>query len=236
MNLNDALIGDVLTWTSEQTTATIVGGDMNTTVKACKYLACAECLALTVISPFQLASTVDKQGIPSKGWALDHVTVNAPLRDMWSESAVHQDILPADHYPVTFELALPIVEGPTLSLPVARKGARQVVDLPYPYVESPAFSQWQEAAEWWIVNACQAEPLQRACSFEKTKTHKAPKVDCTLSRLTSLRCTIACAQENGWNMKLARRYRRQIASIKMLSLPPLATPSSLLKICGQSGV
>ena len=107
-SLNDALIGDVLTWSSEQMTATIVGGDVNTTVKACKYLACAECLALTVISPFHLASTVDKNGIPSNGWALDHVIVNAPLRDMWSESAILYDVLPADHYPVKFNLALPI--------------------------------------------------------------------------------------------------------------------------------
>ena len=230
-NLNDALIRDVLTWASEQTIGVVIGGDFNSYVKANHYLACAECLNLCIVSPSSNTTTMDKKGLPAKGEAIDLVIVNSFLKDMCLSSQVHQDIVLADHYPVSFELALPFGADVSVDLPRPRHGLTVKQHVPYPESNSRDFRDWQRDLDWWISASCEVPLADQNSIRVRKRVTSAPSPDLTFSRLTAARGTLVIAEKYGWNMKLARKWRRQERELTdMHSEGPESSPGKLLRL------
>ena len=207
---NDDMLQDILVSVASQTCPSMMAGDLNASVSSSRPLALSSSLCVLPLSPFLEPTSMKKNGVPSKGHAIDLALGNMMCCDLLASSYVDRKMVFSDHYPVILHFRVSpasfrVVKWPQKAPPLGPR----VQDVPFnpSGVACDSFLQWQRLALDWLA-ASYATKFPKRVSY-KVRPYSAPK-----PRLDMTYCRLIRAQRAACEVNLRPPSLPQLRSLR----------------------
>ena len=212
---NDELLRDVFVSLGAWKSPILVAGDLNTTISHSATLSQADQWGFQRVSP-NIATTVNKEGSPSRGLPIDHMLANLPMLDILTECKVDWGVAISDHFPITATIAL---------IKCAFRVARwpqtpYLADLPertcvvFPDVpQMCSFQKWQELACRWLATTLGVKIPSKTKSGTKPYKPQRIPIDHCYRRLLAVERAIAHILEHGETCEKVQALNRKLVTV-----------------------
>ena len=149
---NEILAAEVFHWAAGLTLPVLIGGDFNESLKSSTALSLAESWGLFQISG-SMPTTLNKAHRLASTDAIDHVFVNARMRDCSISAAVDTARWVSDHYPIVGSIALPSPSVQVMHWPSPVTLPPEKACHPEWRFVGKTFAEWSNCAERWLAAA-----------------------------------------------------------------------------------